>query len=170
MLNIDDYLVAIDDVEKRSGLDVLWELPDELEGRVESAKNVKWVKEVFYTETEPPVVKRKPAPTPKPGPTPTTGLELKIISVTSPIRKGNTATLEAKTNPGAHCTITVYYKSGPSGAQGLKRTPRADEDGYVMWSWKVGGNTTPGKWPIKVTAELEGKTATEWTEFTVTGY
>jgi len=52
-------------------------------------------------------------------PEPEQKLFLEIVSVTSPIGKGYTATLRAKTVPEAYCTITVYYKSGPSSASGL---------------------------------------------------
>jgi len=35
--------VTIDEVEKQSGLDLLWELPDAEEDRVESDRNMDWV-------------------------------------------------------------------------------------------------------------------------------
>jgi competence protein ComEC len=78
---------------------------------------------------------------------PATGLE--IQSVTSPISRGATARLVAQTSPGASCSITVYYKSGPSQAAGLE-DKKADASGVVAWSWKVGTRTTPGEWPIYV--------------------
>lgn len=77
----------------------------------------------------------------------TTGLQ--IVSVTSPVSQGATASLTAKTSPGASCSITVYYKSGPSSAQGLE-PKTAGADGQVSWSWKVGVRTTPGNWRIVV--------------------
>jgi len=46
--DISRYLVAIDDVERRSGLDVLWELPDDLEERVEHVLNEEWAKQHFH--------------------------------------------------------------------------------------------------------------------------
>jgi len=93
-------------------------------------------------------------------------LFLEIVSVTSPIGKGNTATLRAKTIPGADCTITVYYKSGPSSASGLY-SKKADSGGSVSWSWKVGTRTTSGSWRIVVTASLDGDTVSQTTNFTV---
>jgi hypothetical protein len=54
-----------------------------------------------------------------------------------------------RTAPGATCSITVTYKSGPSSAQGLTQKT-ADSNGAVTWSWIVGGNTTAGSWPIDV--------------------
>jgi micrococcal nuclease len=78
---------------------------------------------------------------------PPAALSLEIVSVTSPTAPGSTATLTAKTLPGAACTITVYYKSGPSKAQGL--VPKnADSNGMVSWNWNVGSKTTPGSWRI----------------------
>jgi len=93
-------------------------------------------------------------------------LSLEIVSVTSPIEKGYTATLQAKTVPGAQCTITVFYKSGPSSASGLDGKT-ADNEGNVSWSWKVGTRTTPGSWRIVVTASLDGETISQTTDFTV---
>jgi hypothetical protein len=86
--------------------------------------------------------------------------------VTSPVRPGANATLTAKTAPGASCSIKVYYKSGPSTAQGLT-TKTADSSGIVSWAWKVGTNTTPGSWRIVVTASKDGQTITKETYFTV---
>jgi len=93
-------------------------------------------------------------------------LFLEIVSVTTPIGKGYTATLRAKTVPEAYCTITVYYKSGPSGASGLYGKT-ADGDGNVSWSWKVGTRTTPGSWRIVVTSSLDGETVSQTTYFRV---
>ena len=42
------YLVTIDKIETRSGLNILWELPDDLEDRLERALNVNWAKEHFH--------------------------------------------------------------------------------------------------------------------------
>jgi hypothetical protein len=94
-------------------------------------------------------------------------LFLSIVSVTpNPIGQGYTATLHAKTVPGAYCAITVYYKSGPSTAAGLY-SKEADSQGNVSWSWKVGTRTTPGSWPIVVTASIDGETVSQTTSITV---
>jgi hypothetical protein len=99
-------------------------------------------------------------------PSPTTELTLEIVSVTSPVSPGQNATLVAKIAPGAACDITVYYKSGPSTAQGLY-PKTADNNGSVSWTWMVGTRTTPGSWRIVVTATLGGKTVSQTTYFTV---
>jgi hypothetical protein len=91
---------------------------------------------------------------------------LNIISVTSPVNAGSDATLVAQTTPGAFCTITVYYKSGASTAQGLG-LKTADSTGRVSWTWRVGTNTTPGDWLIVVKATYGGETVSEEIYFTV---
>ena len=80
--------------------------------------------------------------------------------------QGSYATHTAHTSPGAYCTITVYYKSGPSTASGLG-AKTADSDGNVSWTWKVGTRTTPGTYRIVVTAALGGATRSETVYFQV---
>lgn len=75
--------------------------------------------------------------------------DVTIVSVTSPVDKGATASLTASATPGATCNITVYYKSGPSKASGLE-PKTTDASGRVSWQWRVGVNTTPGTWRIVV--------------------
>lgn len=118
---------------------------------------------------------RTPTPSPTPSatlvptltPTATaTPITLEMVSVTSSVARGADATLRARTAPGAYCTITVYYKSGPSEAAGL--SPKtADAQGNVSWTWRVGTNTTPGSWRIVVTAEKDGSQVSATTYFTV---
>jgi micrococcal nuclease len=76
-------------------------------------------------------------------------LPLSIVSLTSPVAPFTDATIQARTAPGANCGITVIYKSGPSVAKGLV-PKQADAKGDVAWRWRVGSNTTPGRWPIIV--------------------
>jgi hypothetical protein len=79
-------------------------------------------------------------------------LLITLISVTSPAALFSDATLTISTSPGANCSIIVHYKSGPSKAKGL--IPKvASSSGRVSWTWRVGSNTTPGRWPIMVTCE-----------------
>ena len=105
-------------------------------------------------------------PEQEPEPEPETELALEIISITSPIDRGSEATLVAETAPGAECSITVYYKSGPSEAEGLE-SKTADANGRVSWSWKVGSRTTPDTYRIVTTASSEGNTVSRETQFTV---
>lgn len=76
-------------------------------------------------------------------------LPVSVVSLSSPVAPFSDATMEIQTTPGATCSITVRYKSGPSRAKGL--IPKtADGRGRVAWEWRVGSNTTPGRWPIEV--------------------
>jgi hypothetical protein len=83
------------------------------------------------------------------------------LSLTSPVSAGSNATLAVRVSRTATCSITVYYKSGPSHAAGLypKRGTR------ISWTWKVGTRTTPGRWPITVSC---GSAGTLRTSFVVT--
>lgn len=80
---------------------------------------------------------------------PSTGKQ-ELVSLTSPIAHGANATIKVRTSPGTSCSITVYYKSGASEAQGLGPMI-AGSDGLCSWTWKVGTRTTPGTWSIVVT-------------------
>jgi len=91
---------------------------------------------------------------------------LQIVSVTSPIKAGDSATLVAKTTLNTECSITVYYNSGASTASGLI-TKNADLNGNIFWTWKTSTNTTPGSYKIVVTANLNGKTISQTVYFTV---
>ena len=83
---------------------------------------------------------------------------VRLVSVTSPIRHGAYATLNVSVSRTATCSITVYYRSGTSVAQGLypKRGLR------LSWTWKVGTRTTPGRWPIVVACGSEGRLQTSF--------
>jgi hypothetical protein len=80
------------------------------------------------------------------------------ISVTSPIHHGAYATLTVSVSRPATCSVKVYYKSGPSEAQGLypKHGVR------ISWTWKVGNRTTPGRWPIVVSCGSTGRLRTSF--------
>jgi hypothetical protein len=86
------------------------------------------------------------------GPARAADLLITLISVTSPAAPFTDATLTVSTAPGANCSIVVHYKSGPSRAKGL--VPKmVGGSGRLSWTWRVGSNTTPGRWPIVVTCE-----------------
>jgi hypothetical protein len=78
----------------------------------------------------------------------------RLVRVTSPARRNSYATLVAHVVPARRCRISVLYKSGPSQAQGLN--PKRPRHGHVSWTWKVGGNTTLGRWPIQVSCGNAG--------------
>jgi hypothetical protein len=83
---------------------------------------------------------------------------VRLVRITSPINHGAYATLTVAVSPVRTCSITVYYRSGPSRAAGLypKRGSR------ISWTWKVGTRTTPGRWPIIVSCGSAGSLRTSF--------
>jgi len=80
---------------------------------------------------------------------------LQILSIEpTPVRPGRKATVTAQTSPGAVLSLDVMYKSGTSKAKNLGEAT-ADEEGRVVWTWHVSGNTTPGVWLL--TASVAGE-------------
>jgi hypothetical protein len=84
----------------------------------------------------------------------------RLVKLTSPVSPGADATLVARVQPARRCTITGYYKSGLSVAQGLY--PKRPRHGRVSWTWMVGTNTTAGRWPIRVRCGSAGSFRTSF--------
>jgi len=100
-------------------------------------------------------------------PAPAPGAELFLsVSPVTPTGQGGTATAVARTLPGASCSITVYYATGPSAAAGL--LPKtADSVGSVSWSWRVGTRTSPGQARIVISSEIAGQLKTQVVYFQI---
>jgi micrococcal nuclease len=92
---------------------------------------------------------------------PTAATTARLVGVTSPARRNAEASLIARVAPTRRCTIAVLYKSGPSHAEGLGA--ERPVHGYVVWKWRVGGNTTLGTWPIQVNCGSAGSFRTHFT-------
>jgi hypothetical protein len=82
--------------------------------------------------------------------------------MTTPIGKNKKATIKVKGQPNTKYSIHVYYSTKESSASGLE-DKTSDEEGYVSWTWKIGGNTKPGKYNISI----NGNEETLKVEFTV---
>lgn len=76
-----------------------------------------------------------------PAKTVTDGIEL--VSMTNPLRRNEDAEITIKGQPYIEYTIDVYYSSGRSTAAGLENKT-SDSEGYVTWTWHVGGRTKLG--------------------------
>jgi hypothetical protein len=85
--------------------------------------------------------------------------DVTILSIKSPVARNSYETVIAHVPPHTTASIEVDYKSGPSHAQGLE-PKTAGDDGIVTWTWKVGGNTTLGTWPVTVTDNGQSAKAT----------
>jgi hypothetical protein len=97
----------------------------------------------------------QPAAAPAPSntatsPAPTNATTARIVSVTSPVKRGSTASLVAQTDAGAACNLAVTLPSGSQSASSGLGTANADGSGRVSWSWRTGSNTTPGTAHAKV--------------------
>ncbi|HNX13276.1 MAG TPA: hypothetical protein PK854_02290 [Oscillospiraceae bacterium] len=74
---------------------------------------------------------------------------IEVLSLTSPIVRGQEASVAIKGKPDIEYTIKVIYKSGPSSAKGLE--PKISEpNGTVTWTWKVSARTSAGNWSIEI--------------------
>lgn len=76
-----------------------------------------------------------------PAHTVTDGIEL--VSMTNPLKRNEDAELTIKGIPNTEYFIYVYYSSGKSTAAGLE-SKTSDNEGYVTWTWHVGGRTKLG--------------------------
>lgn len=75
------------------------------------------------------------------------------------ISRNETGTVTIKGKPNTSYTITVYYKSGSSSADGLG-TKTSDGNGYVTWNWKIGGRTSFGTFKIVVSGGGDSQSVT----------
>lgn len=99
-----------------------------------------------------------PAPTHRASPAPSGTPSAAPASVTllnAPLasRRGRSVSLQARTTPGATCSIVLGYASAPDLGPAV-----ADAGGGVSWTWRVAGQAPAGTWPITVTCG--GATAT----------
>jgi uncharacterized protein with FMN-binding domain len=100
--------------------------------------------------TTPSPVATTPSPAPVKSPAPVQVVVVAFLNAPLTVARGNYATLQAKTAASISCSIEVDYSSGASTAAGLV-AKTSDSAGLISWSWKIGGNTSPGSWPITVT-------------------
>jgi micrococcal nuclease len=77
-------------------------------------------------------------------PAPAQQLQVTLVTVSSPVRPGDDATITIQTDPKASCMITVRYKSGPSRARGLS-PQNADIQRSAAWTWQVRRGRHPGR-------------------------
>lgn len=79
---------------------------------------------------------------------------IKVASFTNPVNAGEIVTLRIKATPNTTYSISVYYSSGPSKAEGLD-SKTSDGEGYVQWTWKVGSRTKAGSYNIAITSNVD---------------
>jgi micrococcal nuclease len=92
---------------------------------------------------------------------PTSALaRVRLVSMTSPVSAGSDATLTVSVSPARKCSIEIAYKTRKSEAKGLH--PKQPHNGRVSWTWKVGTNTTKGRWTIVVSCGSAGTLKTSF--------
>ncbi len=72
---------------------------------------------------------------------------LKIVEMTSECRNSSSATVSAVGKPNTEYSISVFYSTQKSSAKGLENKT-SDENGMVLWTWKVGARTKSGEHKI----------------------
>ena len=74
---------------------------------------------------------------------------ISLVSLDSPISRGNDVTVSIKGLPNTNYDIDVIYSSGPSKASGLE-DKTSDSEGNVSWTFKVSSNVKPGTYEVKI--------------------
>lgn len=74
---------------------------------------------------------------------------LKIVEMTSECRNSSSATVSAVGKPNTEYSISVFYSTQKSSAKGLENKT-SDENGLVLWTWKVGARTKNGEHKIVI--------------------
>ena len=74
---------------------------------------------------------------------------LKLMHITSPVSRNETAEVTICGKPDTKYTIEVHYPSGVSKAKGLE-DKASDAFGYVTWEWKIGGRTSLGEHMVRI--------------------
>jgi GGDEF domain-containing protein len=105
-----------------------------------------------YEDTEPDESPYVRIPVPVRG-----GRRPEISVLTTPIRAGQVACIQARVEPFAPCEITYTTPAGKQLTTPQLAPKTADADGLVSWSWKVGAHTKPGL--SKVSVQADGQTA-----------
>ena len=75
---------------------------------------------------------------------------ISLVSLTSPVSRGNNATISIKGLPNTAYDIDVIYSSGESKASGLE-DKTSDSEGNVSWTFKVSSNVKVGTYEVKIT-------------------
>ena len=100
-------------------------------------------------ETKAPETKAPETKAPETKAPETTAQTLRLVSVTSPCRNGDDATVTIIGKPNTEYSIGVYYATRASEAQGLEKKT-SDANGNLSWTWSVGLNTTPSTHDITI--------------------
>ena len=76
-----------------------------------------------------------------------------IEVVTSPVKPGQTVSVQARVKPGATCSITYTTPAGNTTRSEALVPKLADAEGLVSWTWPIGAKTSPGSARITIAGE-----------------
>ncbi len=94
---------------------------------------------------------------------PVNNSNISIVDISSVVKAGEHAYVSIKGLPNTDYSISVYYSSGASKADGLE-PKKSDGNGNVSWTWEVGARTKPGTYKICIAGG--GNTITKYFEVT----
>ena len=84
--------------------------------------------------------------------------DVAVVSLTSPVVQNQPATIKIQTDANAECTIEVTLPSGTVSTSKNLGPKTADQNGEVVWSWRINWNTKPGAATIKLSCQSNGQT------------
>lgn len=99
--------------------------------------------------TDPPATTIPQTDFPSTTPPVTESSGITFISWPETTSRNRDVTVKIKGTQNTTYSITVYYKSGASTADGLE-DKTSDANGNVSWTWHIGGRTSPGTFKIVV--------------------
>lgn len=86
-----------------------------------------------------------------------------IETISSPVKRGSTASINVRTNPNSKCKIEINYKDKEGNSVQYKQPSlvekKADEYGVISWEWPMASSVLPGIWKVKVTCVYNKKSA-----------
>lgn len=144
---LEESQVSDSEMSQAVKADVTKSAPDSKEESAEEEKQTPTVKPLMDVRSEPekqPSVEESSASVEEVN----KNAGLVILSYPSTVSRNEIVALKAQGKPNTIYTIEVYYKE-PSNANGLG-SKTSDSNGYVSWTWKIGGRTSFGTFSIVV--------------------
>jgi LysM repeat protein len=94
-----------------------------------------------------------PSATPRPAGTATSsqGQNVKIDSISSPIKPGETASLKATVAPNASCSLQYAPPAGTTDVANSVLAKSAEASGAISWTWDIAEKTKKGRGVVAVT-------------------
>lgn len=87
---------------------------------------------------------------------------IQIDDITSPVKRGEEATLKIITRPGVRCELRALVFGPATLPQEGLNAKTADADGVCEWTWTVPEDVVPGTWRYRIFAgEGEGRATRE---------